>query len=35
VEEPRANNAPVRRAWADDLDVQQQMARQAASRRYE
>lgn len=35
VEEPRGTNAPVRRAWADDLDVRQQMARQAASRRYE
>jgi hypothetical protein len=35
VEEPRAHNAPVRRAWADELDIRQQMARQAASRRYE
>jgi hypothetical protein len=35
VEEPRGTNAPVRRAWADELDVRQQMARQAASRRYE
>jgi hypothetical protein len=35
VEEPRGTNAPVRRAWADQLDVRQQMARQAASRRYE
>ncbi|MFD1366711.1 hypothetical protein [Actinoplanes sichuanensis] len=35
VEEPRGHNAPVRRAWADELDVRQQMARQAASRRYE
>ncbi|GIE29799.1 hypothetical protein Ait01nite_028440 [Actinoplanes italicus] len=34
VEEARGNNAPVRRAWADQ-DVRQQMARQAASRRYE
>lgn len=35
AEESRGNNAPVRRAWADELDVRQQMARRAASRRYE
>jgi hypothetical protein len=35
IEESRGINAPVRRAWADELDVRQQMARQAASRRYE
>lgn len=35
VEEPRGNNVPIRRAWADQLDVRQQMTRQAASRRYE
>jgi hypothetical protein len=35
VDETRVNNAPIRRAWADELDVRQQMARQAASRRYE
>ncbi|WP_328518415.1 hypothetical protein [Actinoplanes oblitus] len=27
--------APVRRPWADELDVRQQMARQSATRRYE
>ncbi|GIE82641.1 hypothetical protein Aph02nite_85910 [Actinoplanes philippinensis] len=35
VEEHRGNHAPIRRAWTDERDVRQQMARQAASRRYE
>ncbi|WP_407651423.1 hypothetical protein [Actinoplanes sandaracinus] len=34
-EEPRGNSTSTRRPWADQLDVRQQMARQAASRRYE
>jgi hypothetical protein len=34
-EEPRGNSASTRRPWADQLDVRQQMACQAASRRYE
>jgi hypothetical protein len=32
---PVVNTAPVRRPWADELDVRQQMARQSAVRRYE
>ena len=34
-EEARTNSASTRRPWADQSDVRQQMARQAASRRYE
>lgn len=32
---PPVNNAPTRRPWAEQLDVRQQMARQAAARRYQ
>ncbi|GIF16127.1 hypothetical protein FHX34_10249 [Actinoplanes teichomyceticus] len=32
---PPMNTAPVRRPWADEVDVRQQMARQSAARRYE
>lgn len=32
---PVVNTAPVRRPWAEELDVRQQMARQSAVRRYE
>ena len=32
---PADNSGPIRRPWADQLDVRQQMARQAAARRYE
>lgn len=32
---PAGKGAPIRRPWADRLDVRQQMARQAAARRYE
>ncbi|GAA4962125.1 hypothetical protein GCM10025331_61970 [Actinoplanes utahensis] len=32
---PADNSAPSRRPWADQLDVREQIARQAAARRYE
>jgi hypothetical protein len=32
---PVVNTAPVRRPWAEEIDVRQQMARQSAVRRYE